>query len=295
MTDLPSENRDPVVDMAIAIGGEDTLDELLGAILLATRGRDKLKPDVVVEFTDGSVSRNLVELVFSRLEADGVVTASQVDDSLAYRFDNAELIDAASTAREIILARKYLTYGSQEPDVEFVCTLPTNDPAFSSMDPVDFGFGQITSRLLSLCGRAKESLVLFGPFLESGGIEWLLPGLKGAIRSGVEVKVVSRELNPPGGKFAALDSLVTVNEEYDGALEIYDYFEQPGDREWPLYTLHSKLVVVDGGAAYIGSANFTTYGFDEYFEVGVIVQGDIVADLDGLCSYLVTHAADRVY
>lgn len=290
---LPPDRRHPMVELAVAVGDEETLDELLGATLLASGDSGRVRPEGVSEFVGDNIHDDVVRLVLSRLVRAGAAERMRGEQRTAFRLDNGRVIQSFSVARSVLLARDQLH--SHATDVEFVCTLPANDPAFELKDPVDFGFGQITSRLLALCGRASDSLIVFGPFLETGGIEWLLPGLEGALRSGVEVAVVSRELEKSGGKFAALRPLVEAEDEHPGHLEIYDYYADANGLERPLYTLHSKLVIVDGEAAYVGSANFTTYGFDEYFEVGVIVEGESVADLFDLCGFLVSNSAVRVH
>lgn len=297
MSERPTNGRHPMVELAVAVGDEKTLDGILGSLLLATRegesGGGNVHPESVAELSGEGITEELVHLVLSRLGEEGATARVDSEGKVVYRVENGRMIKLFDVARSVILAREH-SFSSQPTGVEFVCTLPANDPTFELEDPVDFGFGQITSRLLALCGRARETLVVFGPFLEEGGIEWLLPGLEGALRSGVEVTVVSRELESEG-KLSALDPLVEVAGSYEGDLAIYDYYDETEDLERPLYTLHSKLVIVDGDAAYVGSANFTTYGFDEYFEVGVIVEGDSVADLDDLCAYLVSNSAERVY
>jgi phosphatidylserine/phosphatidylglycerophosphate/cardiolipin synthase-like enzyme len=42
---------------------------------------------------------------------------------------------------------------------------------------------------------------------------------------------------------------------------------------------HAKVCLVDGAAAYIGSANFTENGLSKHFELGTLVRGQPAGDL----------------
>lgn len=42
---------------------------------------------------------------------------------------------------------------------------------------------------------------------------------------------------------------------------------------------HAKFCLVDGSAAYLGSANFTEKGLTQHFELGVLVRGQPAGDL----------------
>jgi phosphatidylserine/phosphatidylglycerophosphate/cardiolipin synthase-like enzyme len=52
---------------------------------------------------------------------------------------------------------------------------------------------------------------------------------------------------------------------------------------------HAKFCLVDGTAAYIGSANFTENGFRKHFEVGVLVRGQSAHDLWSVVNRLFTE------
>ncbi len=162
-------------------------------------------------------------------------------------------------------------------------------------EAVDFGMSQIASKLLNLCGEAEDTLLLVSPYLEAKGVAWLLPGIEGALKRGVSVSIVSRELEPGTPNFSALDRLFDVARNSDGNVTVYDYYEPKSNSSVPLYTLHSKLLLVDRTKAYLGSANFTKYGFSENLEVGVILRGGSVSELEHLVRYVIKNSATEVF
>lgn len=287
----PSGKRDPLPAVARAAGGVDVLDDFLAAVLSQARRSTPVDIQAVSEGAGRRLSPDLVRILFGLLDEVGALS---VRPSGAADVDRGQLISAIDDARTIAEARAERPSHNSHLQAELVCTLPKADPSFDEADPVDFGFGQITSRLLALCGQSDEEIVLFAPFLESEGIDWLLPGIEAAIRSGVDLRFVTRELEQGTEKYRTLQPLADLSDEHPGRVELYDYYAERSDGEYPLYTLHSKLLIVDEERAYIGSANFTTYGFQEFFEVGVAVEGEQVSDLHAMCSKLIDESARLV-
>lgn len=177
---------------------------------------------------------------------------------------------------------------------DLVCTMPRRDDSIAHLEPADFEMRQITSAILTLCRNSERTLTIVSPFFESEGVEWILPGVEHALDQGIQVRIASRELSPGGPNQNALAELHDYAEHQGGDLTIYDYYESKDNSEEPLYTLHSKLVISDQRAAYVGSANFTKYGFNENFEVGVVVRGESVSRLSTLVERIIEASAREV-
>jgi len=75
---------------------------------------------------------------------------------------------------------------------------------------------------------------------------------------------------------------------------VYDYYEPDPNSEKPLYTLHSKVIIADEQEAYIGSANFTNYGLSQNLEVGVILRGEEVSDLQSIFTGVIDRAREVI-
>lgn len=277
------------VDLALLMGDTDTIDLIFAGVVRAVNSKNQQTNRDLIEITE-PLKSDVVETFVEFLETRGYV--SSPTDMLECRYEVC--VDLLMDSRR---ARKVLDEKAEEKEpssFEFVCTLPSQDPAFVDRDPVDFGMQQITSRLLNLCRESDESLLLVSPYLEVSGINWLFPGLEGAMERGVDLTLVSRELREGEPNFKAIERLVGVAEECEGELTVYDYYQPRSDSDKPLYTLHSKVLVADDDTAYLGSANFTKYGFSENLEVGVVLDGDKVDQLTTLLSYLIETSAVKV-
>lgn len=277
--------------LAQLLGPDVSPTELLGVVATHDTRDSPLTVETLVDGTE-SIDRSLATSIFEFLLSKGY--ASEENGSVAIHVDSPDclqLLIATRTAHQVIEQSRADT----EPiGVEFVCTLPENDPGFEHLDPVDFDMQQITTRLLTLCRNASEELVLTSPFLEIEGMEWLLPGLEGALERGVDLTLVSRELRSQQPNHAAVQELFNIAAGLPGQLEVYDYYEPDPDDQYPEYTLHSKLLIADRSAAYVGSANFTKYGFAENLEIGVVVEAPAVRALYSVVAHLIANSGVRV-
>jgi len=287
MSESVSNRFQNAVDLAVIADSTSQLDVILSDVLVGAPEADGPSfPTARNRFGDG-----LADGVGYFLENCGLATIGTERSNLR-EIDREAVVDLLVTAR---LVSRSFEAAAEEFDTgehEFVCTLPDSDPDFADLSPSDFEMQRLTSALLGLCRDASESLTVVSPYLESGGVEWLLHGIEGAIRRGVDVTVVSRELEAGEPNMAALSDLFDLAGGDHGELRVYDYYEADPDSRRPLYTLHSKVLVADAERAYVGSANFTTYGFTENLEVGVIVEGPHVKHLQQLFDTVVASARE---
>ena len=287
MSESMSTTFRDAVDLAVITDSTRQLDVILGDVLVGDLDPDGPSfPTARSRFGD-----DLADGVGYFLQNCGLVTLdsarSRVDE-----IDREEVIDLLVTARTVSRSFQAAAEEFDTTGYEIVCTLPDSDPQFADLSPSDFEMRRLTSALLGLCRDARESLTVVSPYLEAGGVEWLLPGIEGALQRGVDVTVVSRELEAGEPNMAALSDLFDLAGGDNGKLRVYDYYEADPDSRRPLYTLHSKVLVADGESAYVGSANFTTYGFAQNLEVGVIVEGSRVERLKRVFDAVVSSARE---
>lgn len=279
------------VDLAQLLGTETDPTELLGAIATSAASDTLVTPDGLVEATD------TIDRLTARMFLDFLLSrkyASEHPNGVAVELAVDECIDLLTATRDTRQILGHVEDSMATTSVEFLCTLPNRDPGFQSIDPVDFEMQQITTRLLSLCRNASDELVLTSPFLEVDGMEWLLPGLEGALERGVDLTLVSRELRRGQPNHDAVRELFSIGRGQPGDLHVYDYYEPSEESQHPKFTLHSKLLIADRSTAYVGSANFTRYGFQENLEVGVVVEAAAVTSLTDLVAHLVAESAVEV-
>lgn len=124
---------------------------------------------------------------------------------------------------------------------------------------------------IHLARRARERLVVMTPFIDSAGAAWASDLF--AATSAPQRELIlrdSRQLEGCGVNGVRLRDLAT---------SIRDYAFQ-GENESGvngLETFHAKIVLADGAAAYVGSANFLYRSREENLECGFLLDGDAVA------------------
>jgi phosphatidylserine/phosphatidylglycerophosphate/cardiolipin synthase-like enzyme len=288
MSDWSADPVEIAVDLAFIADEVAQLDALLGDVFQrpTTSSKEVMFPNTRAEFGD-----DFTDAVVFFLENHGLAD-SDVDPPK--RINRESLIDLLMRARTVAQTFDVAKEEFETGDFELVCTLPDSDPGFEDRTPAAYDMRQISSALLDVCRTADDSLLVVSPFLESQGIEWLQPGIEGAIRRGVDVTIVSRELREGEPNMRALAELVEIEGGQHGRLRVYDYYEPDPNSEKPLYTLHSKVIVADEREAYIGSANFTNYGLSQNLEVGVILRGEEVADLQAVFAAVIDRAREVI-
>lgn len=129
--------------------------------------------------------------------------------------------------------------------------------------------------LTELIATASDRLIISAPFLQPGaGISAgvLNAALKAALRRGVSVELITT-----GQSLAALD-IGSLTRAAAGDLRV----SRPTINMLDPKALgsHAKFCVSDGRAAYIGSANLTGPGLVGQIELGVLVRGPLVRQVE---------------
>lgn len=124
---------------------------------------------------------------------------------------------------------------------------------------------------LHLARRAQGRLVIMTPFIDPAGARWAHELFK--ITGAKERVLVLRNQNE-------LNALGTVGSDLkDCCTRTCEYFIQHvrEDGQHITETFHAKIVLADGCAAYVGSANFLYRSRETNLECGFLLDGDAVA------------------
>lgn len=150
--------------------------------------------------------------------------------------------------------------GQSEVDVALMWTLPQGF-AVPGVDPTGYAKG-----VRALIRASRERLTLLAPYLEVEGMGQLQDELLAALSKGVSVTLVTQDASSLGS--LASDSLESLRREARGLTGCLRVYSAPTTAP---VLLHSKLVVVDGASAILGSANLTGNALLRNLETGVIV------------------------
>ena len=129
---------------------------------------------------------------------------------------------------------------------------------------------------MHLARRAKERLAILTPYIDEAGAGWAADLFEATAAR-------DRTLILRGAR--QLDTCGTHGQRVLGALtHLFDY-ELKSDQG--VETFHAKVVLADGVAAYVGSANFLYRSREKNLECGFLLEGDAVAPVAVLVDALV--------
>lgn len=159
---------------------------------------------------------------------------------------------------------------------QFVVTLPP-DPSRIGQELQRVAGSSFTvltdtkDAFLHLARRAKERLVVMTPYIDAAGLDWAVDLFAGT-QAPRRVLVVRGEdqILRLGVAADRLRSLVT-------ELHNYRFETEDADGRPQLETFHAKIVLADGVAAYVGSANFLYRSKEANLECGFLLEGGAVA------------------
>jgi phosphatidylserine/phosphatidylglycerophosphate/cardiolipin synthase-like enzyme len=158
-----------------------------------------------------------------------------------------------------------------EESWEVVASLPAGGAALPQ------GLRRTTGEtMIGLASTARQRIRLAAPYVDEPGIGFLADAIAAATRRGVLVDLFDPVgWEPARAAIAALTDAVTTNGDASRLRLVRAFPDAP--------FAHLKVMVVDGEAAYIGSANITSAGLaGRNLELGVLVRGTQVAVIDGI-------------
>lgn len=163
---------------------------------------------------------------------------------------------------------------SPKANARFVVTLPPGPSRVGSELERIAGSAFLTltdtkDAFLHLAHRAKRRLVVMTPYMDWTGADWA-DELFGATEAVERILVIRNptkllECGPAGRRLQASATSVLG----------YEFIPPPGD-PGNTETFHAKIVLADGVAAYVGSANFLYHSKEANLECGFLLDGDAV-------------------
>lgn len=145
----------------------------------------------------------------------------------------------------------------------------------SCTEPLPRGLRRTTGEtLIGLASTARSRIRLASPYVDETGITLLADAIAAATRRGVVVDLFDPSgWDPARAAVAALRDAVTTSGDPTRLRLVRALPDAP--------FAHLKVMVVDGSAAYIGSANLTAAGLaGRNLELGVLVRGPQVAAIE---------------
>jgi HKD family nuclease len=229
---------------------------------------------------DNNLNEHKITNMLYALEAEGVVMESPL------QMGRYSLVDGKQLEN---IVRRAFFYG--QIDSSFRAQLSMDTPILLATVPQHLSqnmdgenqFEDLFSTIHKLITDSRQEIILASPFFEEEGVNMLATTLQYAIRRGVKVKIITRRTSENTTIIKKLISSIDGSSREN--LFIYEYKEKLDGES---FTFHAKVLVADRSKAYLGSANFTQYGFERNIELGVLLKGKQVKPLYSLLNVMLS-------
>ncbi len=193
-----------------------------------------------------------------------------VDDQLAWVMTMNLTVSGSETNRE------YLVEDREPADIAEASAIFDADYANRSYFPsggLVVSPNNTTQKLVALVTRAASRVDLEGESLSDTDV---VNALITAKQRGVAVRVVLA--NDRSSTTAQRSAVVALKA---ARIPVVSFGNESGSGTRTTPYVHSKMILVDGNEAYVGSANFTTNALDSNREIGVVVRDAAAVSLIG--------------
>ena len=163
-----------------------------------------------------------------------------------------------------------------ETDVQLVATLPTEIE--QSLPPE---VNRLNLSLRRLVMDASDTVRIANPYFDPK--QRIIKDLAALPPRGVALCLLTREAHGDDAQNDTLDVVTEIVRELDGTainkVSIRDFYEtnRSGHQTG---AVHAKVISVDNERCYIGSANLTRLNLRGNFELGVLLRGELVHDIN---------------
>lgn len=199
---------------------------------------------------------------------------------------NIEMLQLLSIEIEAI--RKYIGNADRNKSYGLMATIPKPKKVTKQYTRIRSQVKPVYETILSLIANSNNEIIIISPFLNEKGLELIESELLIRMKSGVKVEIITRYVSRDDKNYSLLGEFLHKTKSLDllGILHIYEYRL---DRKEPneSVTFHAKAMIVDKGEkAYLGSANFTGWGLDDQFELGVVIEDENSLILYDIVEYM---------
>jgi len=245
------------------------------------RATGKVSLNVIPDQYDDADVRNFVREYLDTLERRGIVDEHtdgrfELEDPEAERNAYYEVLEA-----ETIPRGREITSKTYQP----VISIPTQHQKewkkYAERQNIDSGVW-LKNALAEVFETADSTLRLVVPFFEIDGLFRLEDEFDQVVSSGVDIKIITRELLRPSDKFGHNRGRKDVLELMDwfesvgspeSTLSVYDFYHSIGGDQPKLdRSIHAKMAIADNQLAYIGSGELRNSSMNLNGEAGYLTR-----------------------
>lgn len=168
-----------------------------------------------------------------------------------------------------------------EPDIfaepyHIVHTLPEKVVREKFVD----GRGSLLWNYMNMISESRKRVRILNPFFSEDVAGILRDFLPPAIMRGACVEIISRDILKGENRNSLRTIMSNLPAQARRRIRIYEFPRELG-------YLHAKVLTIDSVKAYIGSANLTDISVRNSFELGVVITGDGVREIDSIIDILI--------
>lgn len=283
-------NRPPELELALILNGTGITPNRIGSAISEDGGI--LTMETLNRLFQGHDRKKIIGIISVALQAGAVKPVQGAEVPLEYRkwIPVAGILDTfisntAAISKAIpFLKSLYVTDNSYS----ISATIPER---FADLERYYGIFENTALGMRRLIEETKNQLLVMIPFIDETGFLNISESIGEAIRRGIKVTFISRDLMEGHRNRAAIDDLIRVSAKCNGNLQL---FKGESDPDVPIS--HAKIFSRDGGEeVYIGSANLTKSSMETTIEMGVFLRGSDARPVhDFVCNILKYSVAIRL-
>ena len=133
------------------------------------------------------------------------------------------------------------------------------------------GFGSIESALRDLLHGADDEVIIIA-YAISSATQTLFQQFKKLLERGTRLRMLINRYEEQHESVKA--GLSKLQKQFPGLFQLFSFIPSHAEAD-----LHAKIILVDRKYALVGSANLSLRGLMDNHELGLVVEGDTVADL----------------
>jgi hypothetical protein len=261
-------NRPPELELALILNGTGITPNRIGSAISEDDGI--LTMETLNKLFQGHDLKRIIGIISVALQAGAIKPIQGAEVPLESRkwisvaeSLNALISDATAISKAIPFLKSLYT---TDNSYSISATIPER---FADLERYYGIFENTVLGMRRLIEETKNLLLVMIPFIDETGFLNISESIGEAIRRGIKVSLISRDLMEGHRNRAAITDLIRLNAKCNGNLQL---FEGGSDLDVPIS--HAKIISRDGGEeVYIGSANLTKSSMETTIEMGVFLHG----------------------
>jgi len=281
------------LELALYLGETRRVDIIERAVTESFSRADVVRGDDLLERLEPHIEGGLRRPLLLLLLREGVlnkVKAAPAIDGYLLSLDAERARDFFAVQRDAARSLRGAspkTY-RRSRNAELVATLPARLAVGKDIP----GIGSLDAAIRRLIVSASSEVWVVNPYFDHFGAASIEAPLIGRAKRGVNIRIVTRDLLLASGAGRAnLEPLRWLSHRFresgvEDKLQIRDFTKRDERSGRIQYALHSKIVLSDSKACYVGSANVTETSLRLNFELGVVLYGANVVPVRELVTHL---------